>query len=722
MSAVTVTQRVAHGSAAERSLRRWWRGPDGDPRWARPALCALLAVTALLYLWDLSRNGYANDFYAAAVQAGTRSWKAFFFGSFDSSSFITVDKTPASLWVDELSARIFGFGTWSLLAPQAVEGVLSVLLLFAAVRRWFGPGAGLIAGAVLALTPAAALMFRFNNPDALLVLLMTAAGYAVQRAIERDRTRWLVLAGVLLGFAFLTKMMQAFLVLPGFGLAYLWAGPARLRRRLWQLLAAVGGLIAGAGWWVLMAELVPAADRPYFGGSTDNNILELALGYNGLGRLSGSETGSIGGGRPGGGGFGGATGPFRLFGSEFGGQVSWLIPAAILSLAALLWVSRRAARTSRMRAFALLWGGWLLVTGLVFSYMQGIIHPYYMVALAPAIGALTGVGAMALWQAGLSKAGRACAAAGVLGSGAWAYVLLGRTPAWLPWLRWTVLLAGLAGALAVLALPVLLGGPARRVLAWAPLALALVAGLGGPLAYTLDTVNSTHTGSIPSAGPAVTGSFGGPGGMPGGGVPAGAGTRTGGAPAGFGGGTASGTGGSGSAGAAVGTGGAAGTPPGGTSRFPGGTGTGTGTGTGGAPTAGAGAEGMRGFGGAGAAMGGLSGSTQVSSALIKLLEQDAPKYKWIAATVGTQSAAPIELATGGDAVLAIGGFNGTDPSPTLAEFEALVAKGEIHFYVGMSGNSFGGGNGSSAIASWVAAHFKSQTVGGVTVYNLTEAK
>jgi 4-amino-4-deoxy-L-arabinose transferase-like glycosyltransferase len=734
MSAVTITHRIAHGPAAERRLRRWWRGPDEDPRWARPALCALLAVTALLYLLDLSRNGYANDFYAAAVQAGTRSWKAFFFGSFDSSSFITVDKTPASLWVDELSARIFGFGTWSLLAPQAIEGTASVLLLFAAVRRWFGPGAGLIAGAVLALTPAAALIFRFNNPDALLVLLMTAAGYAVQRAIERDRTRWLVLAGVLLGFAFLTKMLQAFLVLPGFGLAYLWAGPARLRRRLWQLLAAAGGLIAGAGWWVLIAQLIPAADRPYFGGSTDNNILELALGYNGLGRLSGSETGSIGGGGQGGGGFGGATGLFRLFSSEFGGQVAWLIPAAILSLAALLWVSRRAARTSRIRAFALLWGGWLLVTGLVFSFMQGIIHPYYMVALAPAIGALVGVGAMALWQAGLSKAGRACAAAGVLGSGAWAYVLLGRTPAWLPWLRWTVLLAGLAGALAVLALPMLLGGAPRRgpVLAWAPLALALVAGLGGPLAYSLDTVNTTHTGSIPSAGPTVTGAFGGPGGTPGGGATGGGpGTRTGG-PAGGPGSAAGAPGGSGGT-----AGGFGGTPPGGTRRSaagPGtgtgagtgtgtgtgtgaGTGTGTGTGAGGAP-AGTGADGMRGVGGAG----GLSGSTQVSSALVKLLEQDASKYRWIAATEGTQSAAPIELATGGDAVLAIGGFNGTDPAPTLAEFKAMVAKHEIHYYVGQGGNSFGGGSGSSAIASWVTAHFTSQTVGGVTVYNLTEAK
>jgi 4-amino-4-deoxy-L-arabinose transferase-like glycosyltransferase len=705
MSAATTTFKFAPRQQAEGRLSRLWRGPTEDPRWARPALLGLLAATALLYLWDLSRNGYANDFYAAAVQAGTRSWKAFFFGSFDSSSFITVDKTPASLWVDELSARLFGFGSWSLLAPQAVEGVLSVLLLFAAVRRWFGPEAGLIAGAVLALTPVAALIFRFNNPDALLVLLMTAAGYCVQRAIERDRTRWLVLAGVLLGFAFLSKMMQAFLVLPGFGVAYLWAGPTRLRRRLWQLLAGLGGVIAGGGWWIAIAELTPAADRPYFGGSTNNNILELALGYNGLGRLDGSETGSIGGGGggAGGGGFGGATGAFRLFQSEFGGQVSWLIPVALLSFVALVWVSRRAPRTSRVRAFALLWGGWLLVTGLVFSYMQGIIHPYYMVALAPAIGALVGVGAIALLRSDLPVVGRAVAASGIAGTGVWAYMLLDRTPAWLPWLRWTVLVAGLLGAAAVFAVPALTRGTAGRVggprraatLAYAPLALALIAGFGGPLAYSLDTANTTHTGSIPSAGPTVAGAFGGPGG--------GAPGRNG----GFGDGARNGTGGAfGGTGTGTGTG----------STGTGGTGTGGRTG---APTAGSGSAGTP---GGGVAMGGLSGSTQVSSALIKLLEQDASQYKWIAATEGSQSAAPIELATGGDAVMAIGGFNGSDPSPTLAQFEAMVAKHQVHYYVGQSGNSFGGGSGSSAIASWVAAHFKSQTVGGVTVYNLTEQK
>jgi len=205
------------------------QGRPGEPRWARPALLALLVLTAALYTIGLSRNGWANDFYAAAVQAGTRSWKAFFFGSLDAGNFITVDKTPASLWVMELSARAFGLNSWSLLLPQAAEGVATVALLYATVRRWHGPAAGLIAGTVAALTPVAVLMFRFNNPDALLVLLMTGAAYATTRAIESGRTRWLMLTGALLGFAFLTKMLQGFLVVPAFALAYLVAGPPRRR-------------------------------------------------------------------------------------------------------------------------------------------------------------------------------------------------------------------------------------------------------------------------------------------------------------------------------------------------------------------------------------------------------------------------------------------------------------------------------------------------------------
>ncbi len=213
--------RFLRGRAGSVSTASTWLAAN----WQRLALPTLLVVTAVAYLWDLSASGYANSFYAAAVQAGTKSWKAFFFGSIDSSNYITVDKPPASLWVMALSGRIFGFSSWSMLAPQALEGVAAVALLYASIKRWFGTGAGLAAGALLAATPVAALMFRFNNPDALLVLLLVAAAYCLTRALERAGTRWVVAAGTMIGFAFLAKMMQAFLVLPAFALVYLVAAP-----------------------------------------------------------------------------------------------------------------------------------------------------------------------------------------------------------------------------------------------------------------------------------------------------------------------------------------------------------------------------------------------------------------------------------------------------------------------------------------------------------------
>jgi 4-amino-4-deoxy-L-arabinose transferase-like glycosyltransferase len=364
----------------------------------------------------------------------------------------------------------------------------------------------------------------------------------------------------------------------------------------------------------------------------------------------------------------------------------------------------------------------VLVTGLVFSYMNGIIHPYYMVALAPGIAALAGIGAMGLWQARPGSgplAGRIAAAAGVLASAVWAFILLDRTPDWLPWLRWVVLVAGVAAAGLVLAGPALarlaqarlsLARRGRLALAVVPLALALVAGLAGPAAYALDTVGTAHTGAIPSAGPQAAG-FGGPGGGLGGrgGFPgagqAGRGTAGTGAPGGTGASGATGTpngngasSGSTAPGGTAGTGAASGGMPGGTS-------------TGGMPRGG--------FGAGNGPGGGLGGDTTVSSALKRLLEKDAASYTWVAATEGSEGAAPLELATG-DAVMAIGGFNGTDPWPTLAVFKELVARHEIHYYVGQGSQSFGGGHGSSAIAAWVSAHFTKQTVGGQTVYDLTK--
>src|SRR4051794_12736620 len=324
----------------------------------------LLLLTAIAYLWGLSKNGYANEYYAAAVQAGSTSWKAWFFGSFDSSSFITVDKTPASLWLMGLSARIFGFNTWSMLVPEALMGVASVGFVYVSVRRWFSANVGLLAGGILALTPVAVLMFRFNNPDALLILLLCSGAWAVTRAIDSTKyaARWMVLAGALVGFGFLTKMLQAFLVLPAFGIAYLVAGKPALGKRLVHLVLATVSLIVSAGWWVAIVELVPASARPYIGGSSTNSILELTLGYNGLGRLSGNETGSVGGG-VGNPGWGGATGVQRLFSGEFASQIAWLLPAALIAGVGLVVCWGEGARAGRGRGVGGFWGGWVGGTG-----------------------------------------------------------------------------------------------------------------------------------------------------------------------------------------------------------------------------------------------------------------------------------------------------------------------------------------------------------------------
>ena len=475
------------------------RPPRRARRW--PVL-VLLAATAVLYLWDLSASGWGNSFYAAAAQAGAQSWKAWLFGSLDAGNAITVDKPPAAMWVMGLSARIFGVHSWSILAPQALMGVASVYLLYAAVKRWFGQNAGLLAGAALALTPVAVLMFRYDNPDALLVLLMTAGAYTTTRAVEKASWKWLALTGVLLGFGFLTKMMQAFLVLPGFALVYLVAAPTGLGKRIRDLLVAGLALVVSAGWYVALVSLWPASSRPYIAGSTNYTLWELALGYNGLGRIFGGE-GNGGGGGGGNTGFGGATGIGRLFGSSMGTEISWLLPAALIAMLALLACTWTAPRTDRARAAILMWGGWLLVTGVTFSYMSGTIHPYYTVALAPAIAALVAIGGRVLWLYRSRLWGRALLAAMILATAVWGSVLMGRAD-WLPALRWASLALGV-----LLALVLLL--PAKRLRGFAVVALVaaiLSAGASGA-AYAASTASVAHTGSIPSSGPSGQASMGG---------------------------------------------------------------------------------------------------------------------------------------------------------------------------------------------------------------------
>ncbi len=680
--------------------------PEAESRsrtaWDRVALVALLVGTAVLYLWNLTASGWANAFYSAAVQAGSESWTAFFYGASDAAGSITVDKPPAALWVMALSVRVFGLSSASILVPQALMGVASVWLLYAAVRRHSGPRAGLLAGAVLAVTPVAALMFRFNNPDALLVLLMVGAAYATVRAIERARLRWLVLAGVLIGFGFLTKQLQAFLVLPGFVLAYAIAAPTTFGRRVRDLLIAFAAMVVAGGWWVAVVELVPESVRPYIGGSQTNSFLELTFGYNGLGRITGDETGSVGGGAgPGGaGGMWGETGLLRLVNAEIGGQVAWLLPAALVLGAATLWLRRTAPRTDPTRAAVIVWGSWLMVTGLVFSLMAGIFHAYYTVALAPAIAALVGIGAVALWRARGAWWATALLAATTLGSAIWASVLLGRSPEFVPWLRGAVLVVGVAASALLLVARAVRRN--RRVLWRTGAALAVIAGLAGPTAYTLQTVSTAHTGSIVTAGPTVAGGTGGPGGARGG-FPGQAQAPGGQA---FGG---QAQGGQAQGGQALGQ--APGGPPNG-GTLPGGAGSVTGLGQ----------DGRAQGGTTPGAMGGLLDATAPSEELTALLLEDADSYTWVAATVGANNAAGYQLATQ-ESVMPIGGFNGSDPSPTLEQFQEYVAEGKVHYFIaggqGMGGQAMGGSDAAQAIAAWVEQNFTATTVDGVTLYDLS---
>jgi 4-amino-4-deoxy-L-arabinose transferase-like glycosyltransferase len=709
------------GTRRRGQVSRFFRGKESDAPWVRPALLVLLGATAVLYLWDLGASGWANSFYSAAVQAGTKSWKAFFFGSSDSSNFITVDKPPAFLWPMEISARIFGLNSWSLLVPQALEGVATVGLVYLSVRRWFSAQAALLGGAVVALTPVAAMMFRYNNPDAMLALLLTAATYALVRGLEWAQTRWLVLAGALVGFGFITKMLQAFVVLPVFAVVYLLAAPTGWWRRVWQVCLLGVSVVVAAGWWVAAVALTPAADRPYVGGSQDNSILNLIFGYNGFGRLTGNERGSVGGGRFGGAGSAsmwGPTGWTRLFNSEFGTMMSWLLPGALVMGAVLLLLTIRNRRTDRERAALLLWGGSLVTIGLTFSLAQGIIHPYYAVALAPPLGALVGIATMGLWQRRDHWTARLGLAGGLAATVWWSYVLLGRTSDWFPSLRPFVAVVGILGVAAIIALPLLRSVPKLAVAVVSVLGLS--AALAVPLFSTVATAATPHQGAIPSVTPTPAGGFGGPGGFAGGGIR----RAFGGVVPAFGGGTGAGTGGGNAS--PFGNGLPAGGFPGGFPGFRGGTGTGTGGGT----NSPFGGGFRRNFGGTGAAGGGPGGFLNASSsnpALTRLLKSDASKYTWVAATVNSNSAAGYQLASD-EPVMAIGGFNGTDPAPTLAQFERYVAEGKIHYFIGGGLGGFaglrgvggaGGSGDASQITSWVESHFTAKTVGGVTVYDLT---
>jgi 4-amino-4-deoxy-L-arabinose transferase-like glycosyltransferase len=585
--------------------------PGTGPRNETLGLTALLLGAGLLYLFGLSRNGWGNSFYAGAAQAGAQSWTAMFFGSSDAANSITVDKPPASLWLISLSIRIFGLSSWSVLVPQALMGVAAVALLTMTVRRVLGPWPGLLAGLLFAVTPVVTVLFRYDNPDALMTLLLVAAAYATTRAVEDGRTRWVVLTGALLGAAFLTKTLQAFLVLPGLALVLLVAAPGPVRRRVTRLLAGGAALLVSAGWWFVIVGSIPKGSRPWVGGSGTGNPVDLALGYNGLGRLLGQRSPSgkilVKGGSP-----------WRLLGSA-GDQVSWLIPAALIALVAAAVLTRRAGRTDPVRAAVLLWGGWAVVASIVLSVMQGIWHAYYTIELAPAYAALIAIGATVLWRRNTLRARATLAVGSVLTTG-WSVSLIARHLPLVNPVSVAVVVLGIAAVVLLLPAPGRVPGTRERRIA---AALAVLAAVVGPLAWSVATVVRPHAGPSLFAGP-VRGSLLAP------------------------------------------------------------------IGTTAAPPA--------------------------SPEALALLRADATAYTWTAATVG-HKADDLQLAVG-TPVMPVGGFAGDDPSPTLADFQAYVADGRIHWYV----RGIPGTHTAAAIDAWVRSSAPVVHAGKTTLYDLSKLR
>jgi 4-amino-4-deoxy-L-arabinose transferase-like glycosyltransferase len=474
----------------------------------RPELVALLALAAVLNLWALSQNAWANEYYSAAVHSMSGSWHNFLFGSFDSAGLMTVDKPPLALWVQALSVKAFGFNSLAILVPQALMGVASVGLLYDLTRRRFGRQAGFVAGLVLALTPIAVAVSRHNNPDALLVLCCVGAMWCFVRALEDGATKWLVFAGVCIGLGFETKMGVALMVVPGMAAAWLWIAPRGRMVALRQLALAGLALVVVAMAWPLMVELTPASSRPWIAGTSDNSVFSLILEYNGLGRLDGQAGGpqAFGGGGP----FGGATGWGRLLNESLGGQAGWLLGLALVGALGIAFLSRL-RRDDPRSGWIIAIGGAFAVIAVAFSFAGGIFHPYYVSLLAPFVAALAGA-TFAQARSGEVR-GRVLGALAI-GAGAVTELIVIGTVDDLGWLIAPIVLVAGACAFALVS-----EIPDR----WRAVALACGFGvlLIGPAIWSVQTLGHPTSGTFPAGGPESQGigggGFGAPGGMPQGG-------------------------------------------------------------------------------------------------------------------------------------------------------------------------------------------------------------
>jgi 4-amino-4-deoxy-L-arabinose transferase-like glycosyltransferase len=634
-------------------------------RLPRPELSALIVLAALLNLWALGRNGFANDYYSAAVRSMSSSWHNFLFASADPSGVMSVDKPPLDLWVQSLSVRVFGYHPLSMLVPQALMGVASVALVYDLVRRRFGRIGGFVAGLALALTPITVAISRHNNPDALLILCCVAALWFTVRALEGGRTRWLVLAGVSVGLGFETKMLVALTVVPGIALAYLYLAPRGRLRALRQLLAGGFAMLLVGGAWPALVALTPAADRPWISGTSDNSILSLIFEYNGLGRVDGQAggPGGVGGGSV----FGGSAGPLRLLNSALGGQAGWLLGFALLSGVGVL-VASRLRRADARTGWLIAVGGAFLTTAVLFSSASGIFHPYYVSLLAPFAAALVGAGAAQLIGGGLHA--RVLAPLALAAGVATELAVLHDYPGQLSWLPPMLI------ALCVLAAIVLALVRVKRLRLIA-VAVALGALLLAPAVWAVDTLGHATNGTFPEGGPGnvqgAGGMFGGPG-------------RRGGAPGGrggFGGFAPGGAGGATGARIAGGAGGAGGAGAEGTTGSSGGVGA---RGFGGATGA------RKGFGGG--AIGAPIGNDQTITEALAYAKQ----HGGGTVAVSSQSSAATSIIADDAKVAGIGGFSGRESDVTTSWLANEVGSGAIRWVlVEQSGGAGVAGRGAAGL-------------------------
>ncbi len=698
----------------------------------RPELAVLLGLAALLYLWGLSKNGWANDYYSAAVRSMAGSWHDFLYGSFDAKGLMTVDKPPAALWVEALSAKLFGFNSLAILVPQALMGVASVGLLYDLTRRHWGRIAGTVAGLALALTPIVVAISRHNNPDALLVLCSVGALWCFVRALEKGATVWLVLAGVCVGIGFEAKMGAALMVLPGMALAWLWVAPRGRLVAIRQLAWAGAALVAVALAWPVLVWLTPAANRPWISGTSDNSIWSLIWEYNGLGRLEGQTGG------PGnlgtGGTFGGPTGVFRLLNESLGGQAGWLLGAALaggIGIAALSRLRRTDPRTGWILAV----GGAFGITAVAFSFAGGIFHPYYTSLLASFAAALVGAtvgqvlaverghastpGAGRMSGAAAGRDGREAVLARMIGAVAIGLgaivelVVIDHSAPDLDWLVVPLVIVSVAAVVTLLfadGLAVRLGDRKKAArLRVAALAVGLGILLVGPAIWSVDTLGHPTSSTFPAGGP-ESASMGGMGGGPGGGT-GGPGGSEGGGPPSFGGSESGGMGGPPSTGATE-----SGELP---SQLGGGAAESTESGNGAArelfgESSESGSEsgalgqlfgesgstegGPPSMGAGGMAGGGMFGGEDLSSIL-----EYTEAHGGGTIAVDSQSGASASIIEAGAEVAGIGGFSGKESTVSAAWLEERIADGDITWIYtsglggGMTGGGpSGGGEGASA--------------------------